>query len=217
MTTILNRDRVNTVLGRYQDFLKSRRRKMPGKRFLIILTGFMIFVFAIIGFISVSAAHAQCGDNPPNSSCITCHEYEKKDSVMEHGEWHEIHALKDCCWNCHGGNTKAQDKDLAHAGMTNNPLNDIYMGCFSCHPEDYPSRADRFAFSLGIIPGASPTSTPVPVSNMKESSIIVLPTSQSHSSSSSQFPVAIVLVAFAIFFWFGLRMLYIHLSSTSKA
>jgi hypothetical protein len=100
---------------------------------------------------------AQCGDIPPNSSCITCHE--KEDPVYEQGEWHALHARKDCCAQCHGGNCSATDQVLAHQGMTDNPLEDIYTNCYHCHPDDYQARAGRFGLALGITPGSRPTPT----------------------------------------------------------
>lgn len=127
------------------------------------LGSFIIFLaaMAVLGSLTASPAQAQCADTPADSSCITCHEYQGVDPVYGKGEWHEIHARKDCCWNCHGGNTQAQDEDLAHVGMTVHPLQDIYTHCYSCHPEDYPKRAERFAAALGETLGSAPTSTAV--------------------------------------------------------
>ena len=103
--------------------------------------------------------NAQCGDNPPDSSCITCHE--KDYPVFDQGEWHMLHGRKDCCAQCHGGNCSTLDKELAHQGMVANPLEDIYTNCFHCHPADYQARADRFALALGITPSSRPTPTSV--------------------------------------------------------
>jgi hypothetical protein len=100
--------------------------------------------------------HAQCG-GPQTSSCSTCHAQE--DPVNEKGEWHIIHASKDICMNCHGGNGSALDKDSAH------PLDDIYTDCHSCHP-DYDERAARFAPTLGVTPGSCATPTLVPIGNI---------------------------------------------------
>jgi hypothetical protein len=87
------------------------------------------------------------------SSCCTCHA--QTHPVLITTEWHAIHARQDCCWNCHGGNNRAQDKDQAHAGMVSNPLDDIYLSCHQCHPNDYQQRADRFAVALGVTPQSS--------------------------------------------------------------
>ncbi len=125
--------------------------------FLTSLTG--IIVLLVIG---TAPVHAQC-ENPPQSSCFTCHAQE--DPVNEKGEWHIIHASKDICINCHGGNGTAIDKDLAHEGLMAHPLEDIYTDCHSCHP-DYDARAARFAPTLGVTPGSCATPTPIPVSNI---------------------------------------------------
>lgn len=119
------------------------------------------FFSLMLALLVTNPALAQCGDTPEESSCITCHEREAADPVMQNGEWHNIHAAKDCCWNCHGGNTTAQEEELAHMGMTTQPLSDIYTDCRSCHPDDYQQRAGRFALALGITPAGSATATPL--------------------------------------------------------
>lgn len=106
-------------------------------------------------------AQAQCGE-PPKSTCTTCHE--KEDPVATKGEWHQIHAAKDICTSCHGGNATATDKAGAHQGMVTQPLSDVYTDCHACHPSDYVSRADRFATELGVTPASCPTPTAVPAS-----------------------------------------------------
>ncbi len=106
-------------------------------------------------------AQAQC-ELPPPSSCATCHA--REDPVAEKGDWHIIHAEKDVCVNCHGGNGSAADKDAAHQGMTAHPLEDIYTDCHSCHPA-YELRASRFAPTLGVTPGSCATPTPPPAAN----------------------------------------------------
>jgi hypothetical protein len=82
------------------------------------------------------------------SSCSTCHA--KADPVVTKGEWHIVHAAKDVCRDCHGGNDQTTDKDLAHVQLVANPLDDVYLSCHQCHPDDYQARADRFAKQLGI-------------------------------------------------------------------
>jgi hypothetical protein len=140
------------------------------------LGSFIIFLvaMAVLGSLIVSPAQAQCGDTPADSSCITCHEYQGADPMYGKGEWHEIHALKDCCWNCHGGNTKSQDKDLTHVGMTAYPLQDIYTDCHSCHPDDYPKRAERFSVALGVTSGSALTPTVVTVGPVESHPIVIL-------------------------------------------
>jgi len=100
-----------------------------------------------------SEARAQCGDNPPQSSCYACHA--NAYPVYQQGEWHRIHARLDCCWNCHGGNTQTQDQDRAHVGLIRQPLEDTYTSCHTCHPEDYRQRAEQFASVLGVTPVSS--------------------------------------------------------------
>jgi hypothetical protein len=154
---------------------------------------FSIFmaVMAILGILTASTSQAQCVDIPADSSCITCHEYQGADSVYEKGEWHEIHSRKDCCWNCHGGNTQVKDKDLAHVGMTAHPLQDIYTDCHSCHPDDYPGRAERFSVALGVTPGSAPTPTAVTV-GPEESHPIVTLLPLSAETAPFPWPVAIL-------------------------
>jgi hypothetical protein len=84
--------------------------------------------------------------------------------VSGKGEWHIIHASKDICINCHGGNGSNMNKDLAHEGLTVHPLNDTYTDCHSCHP-DYDVRAQIFASTLGITPGSCATPTLIPFGN----------------------------------------------------
>ena len=118
-------------------------------------------VVILLLWVGAAPVRAQCGELHP-SSCTTCHAQE--DPVSEKGEWHIIHASKDICINCHGGNGTTMNKDLAHESLTANPLNDIYTDCHSCHP-DYDVRAKIFASILGVTPGSCATPTPVPVSN----------------------------------------------------
>jgi hypothetical protein len=128
---------------------------------------YCFFIVSLVGVIilfvgGIVTVRAQCGETQP-SSCSTCHAQE--DPVNEKGEWHIIHASKDICMNCHGGNGSATDKDLAHEGLTAHPLDDIYTDCHSCHP-DYDERAAYFAPTLGVTPGSCATPTPVPVGNI---------------------------------------------------
>ena len=118
-------------------------------------------IIVLLG-VRTAPVRAQCGEPQP-SSCTTCHA--REDPVSEKGEWHIIHASKDICINCHGGNGSAMDKDLAHEGLMAHPLDDIYTDCHSCHP-DYDARAAQFAPTLGVTPGSCATPTPVPISNI---------------------------------------------------
>lgn len=122
-------------------------------RGLFILS--MAAIIVLLG-VEVLPARAQCG-SPEPSSCIACHAQE--DPVNDRGEWHIIHASKDICLNCHGGNGTVMDEDLAHVGLVAQPLSDIYTDCHSCHP-DYTERAAGFAATLQMTPlgCATPTS-----------------------------------------------------------
>jgi hypothetical protein len=153
-------------------------------------------------------ARAQCGDIPPKSSCITCHAQE--DPVFGKGEWHDIHAAKDCCVSCHGGNCTTMDKNLAHQDLIANPLSDIYTDCRDCHPDDYQARAERFAAVLNIIPGSSPTATPVAVGPAVEHPIVIISPGQS-TSGGLTWPLGLGGLGAAMLFLLGLFLLYHHL------
>jgi hypothetical protein len=128
---------------------------------LPIFLGIPLIIGAVILSLWPSSVSAQCGVNPEDPSCITCHEIQ--DPIYDKGEWHNIHARKDCCTNCHGGNCSAAEKEQAHIGMILNPLDDIYTNCHACHPDNYEVRAARFAAELGIKPSSRETPTPVPL------------------------------------------------------
>jgi hypothetical protein len=166
----------------------------------------LLIAMTILVILTASPVLAQCGDTPADSSCITCHEYQGADPVYGKGEWHEIHALKDCCWSCHGGNTQAQDKDLAHVGMTAQPLKDVYTDCHSCHPEDYLQRAEKFAAALGVTPGSAPTPTVVPVAPEESHPIVILPPTSS-ATNPPPWPVVILGASILGFFLVGLVIL----------
>ncbi|OGN89594.1 MAG: hypothetical protein A2Y88_06760 [Chloroflexi bacterium RBG_13_48_10] len=174
--------------------------------FGIILLGFYVVVWAR----QPSPVVAQCGIDPmPESSCITCHVQEAP--VFEDGVWHGVHGRKDCCSNCHGGNCKAMDENLAHQSLILNPLSDIYTNCHSCHPDDYMARAAVFAAELGITPISIQTPTPFPVGKVAASPLVILPSPA--AGISSGFPIPIVLggLAFLILFLLGLITLIMHL------
>ena len=168
--------------------------------FISSLAGIILLVW--LGTVRVQA---QCGV-PQQSSCTTCHAQE--DPVSGKGEWHIIHANKDICINCHGGNGSTMNKDLAHEGLMAHPLNDIYTDCHSCHPQDYVGRASIFASTLSITPGSCATPTPVPVSNTSgkpPSGGIYIPTNLVSTSSSLQaFLVIGSMLTIMIFFLFAL-------------
>jgi hypothetical protein len=133
--------------------------------------------------------------------------------VNENGEWHIIHARKDICIHCHGGNGSVMDKDLAHEGLMAHPLDDVYTDCHSCHP-DYDERADRFALTLGVTPGSCNTPTAVPVGNISNgppSGMINISTGVINTTTTPQ-PFVVIssfLMVLALFL-FGIGWLEKH-------
>ena len=125
-------------------------------------------LFAIL---AVQPVRAQCPDRPQESTCFSCHSQET--TVVLTGEWHTVHALKDCCAHCHGGNCAAADKEQAHVGMIVHPLQDIYTNCYHCHPDDYVTRAERFAALLGVTPDSSATPTPHPAMEVPLNPVVI--------------------------------------------
>jgi hypothetical protein len=169
----------------------------------------MAVVFLMLGAGTMSA-RAQCGAQEP-SSCVTCHAQE--DPVNEKGEWHIIHAEKDICINCHGGNATTMNKDLAHESLTANPLSDIYTDCHSCHT-DYELRAQIFASTLGVTPGSCATPTPIianTISNGPSSGGINSPINHVNAASSIQTILVIgTMLSILILFVFGIIWLERH-------
>ena len=167
----------------------------------MLVVSVCILSLAAIAFMLVlqaGTAHAQC-EGPDASSCSNCHAQE--DPVNENGEWHIIHANKDICLNCHGGNGTTMDKELAHEGITAHPLEDIYTDCHSCHP-DYDERAAQFAPILGVTPSSCSTPTPIPISNNTNQGLPVSNTSPVTSTASPQqtfMAISIILAALALF------------------
>ena len=172
----------------------------------ILFLGCSVLVWAITPI----PAAAQCGSNPPpDSSCYTCHV--EQDPVYENGEWHGVHARKDCCAKCHGGNCSTMDKDLAHQSLITNPLSDIYTNCHSCHPDDYQVRAEVFAIELGITPSSIPTPTPVPVGKVMASPLVILPSPISSQPSTFPWPAILGGLTIIVLFLFGIITLIIYL------
>lgn len=104
----------------------------------------------LIVLVAPPAAKAQ--DNRVHPACCACHTWE--DPVVEHGEWHTIHALQINCCACHGGNDRAINQAAAHAGLASNPLDNPQRSCQHCHPADYQPRAEGVAVALGLTPGS---------------------------------------------------------------
>lgn len=140
---------------------------------MLFLTGVALFIIAL-GSPVITPVQAQCGTGSVGS-CVTCHIDQAP--VYEKGHWHGVHARKDCCANCHGGNCSARDKETAHIGMVSNPLEDVYTNCHACHPNDYWQHAEIFAAELNITPASRATPTPVATSNpaSRQPKIEILP------------------------------------------
>lgn len=126
----------------------SGRRASPVA--LMLLIGLILTGVGLL--IAPQSAEAQCSGDQ-QSACCACHA--ETHPVANQGEWHVEHVGRDCCWYCHGGNTQATDKDEAHVGVVRQPLDDAYLSCHSCHPDDYRDRAAKFAVVLMVTPGSS--------------------------------------------------------------
>ena len=186
---------------------------MPARRWfhsICILVG-LLTVSLVVLWIAPARVLAQC-EIPQPSSCTTCHQ--SQDPVADKGEWHSIHASKDICINCHGGNGTAMDKDAAHLGMVAKPLSDVYTDCHSCHPDDYQARAGEFAATLQVTPGSCVTPTAVVAANMggrppAVNAAMPIQTAGLAASAPPYALMAVVLLAF-ILFCAGLRWLDAH-------
>jgi hypothetical protein len=184
----------------------SRKRLLTPVFVDILFWGFGAVVWAMTPL----PAAAQCGaDLPTESSCISCHSLQAP--VYENGVWHSIHARKDCCANCHGGNCRAIDEDSAHQDMMANPLSDIYTNCHCCHPDDYMGRAEVFAVELGITLSSKPTPTPVSKVQMVVSPLVILPSPASSQQSTFPWMVVIGSLPIIILLLFGIIALVIHM------
>ena len=133
----------------------------------------VVLALGLIVLFAPRPAVAQCQD--PQPSCCACHA--TAHPVTDEGEWHTIHARKECCRACHGGNDRTDDKDLAHIGMTLHPLQDTYLACHQCHPDDYQQRAEVFAVALRVTP-ISNEPTPRPIAPASTPPQIVTPVTQ---------------------------------------
>ena len=117
-----------------------------------VFSVFTLIVLVLVGLGMIwltlpPTASAQCGSI--ESSCAKCHQ--TSHPVCSDGTaWHSEYGHRNACWNCHGGNDTAQDKELAHVGLMRNPLDDAYTSCYVCHPDNYQQLAQRYAQSLGI-------------------------------------------------------------------
>lgn len=151
-----------------------------------------LLTLAIGGLVLLApqAVVAQCED--PQPSCCACHA--TAHPVGEQGEWHTLHARKECCRACHGGNDRTDDQDAAHAGMTLHPLDDTYIACHQCHPDDYRQRAEVFAVALHVTPISSePTARPA-VAESTPPPLIVTPLPQVAANVTPVWNGSVVLV-----------------------
>lgn len=177
---------------------------MRNKRYLFIKLFILTGTILMIGILwSAVPATAQCGDIPRQSGCITCHETTAPLSAND--IWHSVHARKDCCVNCHGGNWQSMDAAQAHEAMTANPLADIYTSCHACHPDDYEARAAVFAQMIGVTPGSRATPTPLPAIVLEEHPMVIQPATS--IQSGLLLPAGIILgglvfiVVFTLLIW----------------
>jgi hypothetical protein len=163
----------------------------------------------LIWALTPSPVAAECGSNPPpDSSCYTCHVQEHP--VAGNGDWHGIHANKDCCAKCHGGNCSTMDEASAHEGMIANPLSDIYTNCHSCHPDDYQVVAKTFAMALGITPASIATPTPVSAEKVNANALVILPSPDSNSPAAFPLPFALAGIVLISLVSIGIVIFIIH-------
>jgi hypothetical protein len=127
-------------------------------------------------------ARAQCGNI--ESTCYTCHQ--ATNPVCGTTDWHTTFAHRYACWNCHGGNDTAQDKEQAHVGLIANPLEDAYTSCYPCHPNNYEQRAQQLADEIGIpVSFREPAPKPSAPNVAVVSQPLVLPTPVASTGKSS--------------------------------
>jgi hypothetical protein len=168
-----------------------------------------MLAIGLVVLFAPQAAVAQCED--PSPSCCTCHA--TAHPVFEQGEWHTIHARKECCRSCHGGNDRTNDKEEAHVGMTLHPLDDTYLACHQCHPDDYRQRAEVFAVALHVTPLSSePTARP-PVAASTPLPLIVTPLPQAMAEVTPvwDWPVILAVAILVI----GLAVIWLRRSHSS--
>ena len=164
---------------------------------VIVLTGLALWL-------APQPVLAQCGST--QSTCIKCHT--AVDPVFTQGEWHVIHARKDCCLNCHGGNGQTMDQAQAHVGLMPNPLDDIYLSCHQCHPDDYQQRANQFAMVLKVTPYSSePVTHTAVLQPPSNEQLNGSPISSPPSSDSNLTPWLLTLLGMAAAFLAGLAIM----------
>lgn len=173
---------------------------------MLPLSTLVLFGAGMIWLMMPSTASAQCGSI--ESFCARCHQ--TTHPVCDHTAWHSEYGHRNACWSCHEGNDTAQDKELAHVGLVRNPLDDAYLSCYVCHPDNYQQLAQRYAQSLGMTVSFHQSSPPS--SNLLKSVVtepIVMPETDAPTIVANSFdrvwifglgPV-LVAVAFIWFMW----------------
>ena len=116
------------------------------RTFPILVLALLVLVLVTLWLTAPLMTNAQC--ESIESTCVKCHQ--ETHSVNGTTEWHSEYGHRNTCWNCHGGNDTAQDKDFAHVGLVRHPLEDTYASCYVCHPENYRKLAERYAKTLGV-------------------------------------------------------------------
>jgi MYXO-CTERM domain-containing protein len=169
----------------------------------LLVASLSILAIGLFVLFAPQAAVAQCED--PQPSCCACHA--TAHPVAEQGEWHIIHARKECCRACHGGNDRTDDEDAAHVGMTLHPLDDTYMACHQCHPDDYRQRAEVFAVALNITPQSrEPMARPAVAESTPPPTIVTpLPQAAEDVTPVWDWPVLLVMALLVLGFAVLLR------------
>ena len=170
---------------------------------VLLVGSFITLAIGLLVLFAPQTVVAQCED--PKPSCCACHA--TAHPVGEQGEWHTIHARKQCCRACHGGNDQTDDKDAAHVGMTLHPLQDTYLSCHQCHPDDYRQRAEIFAVALHVTPQSSePTAHPAVAASTPPPMVLTpLPRTTTEVTPAWGWPVvlavAVLAIGLAVIWW----------------
>jgi hypothetical protein len=102
----------------------------------------------LLSFGWLTAARAKEAEPQKDSACRTCHE--DRYWLYDTGKWYCLCGKQRDCIDCHGGDGKAWDANLAHEGMLINPIAENPAVCKDCHPDDYSMRIECFAAVAGI-------------------------------------------------------------------
>ncbi len=165
----------------------------------------VLFLMLALWIARPSVARAQCGDI--TSTCYKCHQ--EVHPVCGTTEWHSVYGHRYACWNCHGGNDTAQDKEQAHVGLVVNPLAEAYTSCYTCHPDNYQQLAQRFAQEIGVpvsfdepVTPASQTIASVLTLPLAASSAVTTPIQATNTTDRQQFLWLLPLAAVLPLGWF---------------